>query len=390
MAITISTVNNQYSLRVPSHQFRQGGRDVYYFSLDMETLDGLLPQRVDDSIVRDANRRLTPSHAKNIQIYLGEKDDWILGALMLGISSDAVEFEPYSNEFGEVANPRFGELRIRTNRVNTMRIFDGQHRRRAIQDVLLELSHASDERSAEKLNELRKASLTIALYSEGDIGTLRQMFADASKTKRIEAHTIARFDQRDAFNLTAVKISENSPLFRGRVEMERSSLTRSSHSILAINQLVAVLKNLEVGYGRRISSQLNEEYMMDLDGLYNRCQIWANEFMPAAREEYSGLISGEIDSSEIPQFRATTFAYNVTFLRVLASCYNLWTNEYDSWEPLAEFIRKASVKHGSEYGLLVDAQIVEPSGNSLFGRRQEVANAITHILNSAKATAFEQ
>ncbi len=390
MAITISTVNNQYSLRVPSHRFRQGGRDVYYFSLDMETLDGLLPQRVDDSIVRDANRRLTPSHAKNIQMYLGEKDDWILGALMLGVSSDAVEFDPYSNEFGEVANPSFGELRIRTNRVNTMRIFDGQHRRRAIQDVLLELSHASDERSADKLNELRKSSLTIALYSEGDMGTLRQMFADASKTKRIEAHTIARFDQRDAFNLTAVKLSENSPLFKGRVEMERSSLTRSSHSILAINQLVAVLKNLEVGYGRRISSQLNEEYMLNLDGLYNRCRIWANEFMPAAREEYSGLISGEIDSSEIPQFRAATFAYNVTFLRVLAGCYNLWTNKYDSWEPLAEFIRKASVRHGSEYGLLVDAQLVEPSGNSLFGRRQEVANAITHILNTVRATAFGQ
>ena len=390
MALTISTVNNQYSLRVPSHQFRQGGRDVYYFSLDMETLDGLLPQRVDDSIVRDANRRLTPSHAKNIKDYLGREDDWILGALMLGISSDAVEFEPYSNEFGEVANPCFGELRIRTNRVNTMRIFDGQHRRRAIQDVLLELSHASDERSADKLNELRKSSLTIALYSEGDIDTLRQMFADASKTKRIETHTIARFNLRDAFNLTADRISQNSPLFRGRVEMERSSPTRSSHSILAINQLVAVLKSLEVGYGKRISSQLNEVYMMDLDGLYGRCQTWADEFMLAAREEYSGLISGEIDSSEIPAFRATTFAYNVTFLRVLAGCYNLWMNEHGSWEPLAEFIRKASIEHGREYGLLVDAGIVEQSGKSLFGHRQGVANAITYIFNAAKATAFRQ
>ena len=112
--------------------FRQGGRDVFYFfALDLQTLDGLLPQRVDDNVVRDANRRLTPSHAQDIQRYLGdERDDWVLGALLLGIARDAVEFEPYRNEqdgLSEQPFPNFGELCVRTNRVNTMRIFDGQH-----------------------------------------------------------------------------------------------------------------------------------------------------------------------------------------------------------------------------------------------------------------------
>ena len=278
MALIIPARTNQYSLVIPAHRFRQGHRDVYYFSLDFETLDGLLPQRVEDNLVRGANRRLTRSHAKNIQTYLDEKDDWLLGALMLGIAPDAVEFDPYTNDLGDPANMNFGELRILTNRANTMRIFDGQHRRRAIQDILAELANASDGRRAQRLDSLRNASTTIALYAEADIKSLRQMFVDASKTKRIEGHTVTRFDKRDAFNLTAVRLAEHSRLFNGRVEMERSSVAKSSYHLLAINQLAAILKSLEVGHGRRVTKNLNEEYMLDLDGLYNRCRDWSDEF----------------------------------------------------------------------------------------------------------------
>ena len=384
MALIVPSTSNQYSLRIPAHRFRQGIRSVYYFALDLETLDGLLPQRVEDNVVRDANRRLTPSHAKNIQRYLDEKDNWLLGALMLGIAPNALEFDPYPNQGGEPGNPNFGELRILTNRANTMRIFDGQHRRRAIQDVLSELSSSNGSRRAGKFDVLRKSSMTVVLYEEDDIRTLRQMFVDASRTKRIEGNTVTRFDQRDAFNLAAVWLADNSRLFKGRVEMERSSVSATSRRLLAINQLAAILKSLDVGYGRRVSRDLNDAYMSNLNGLYGSCRVWSDEFMPATREEYGGLISGEIDNSEIPQLRATTFAYSVIFIRVLAGCYRLWVSEHDSWETLAEFIRKASISHGSGQGLLVDAGLVNPDGTALFGRRQEVAGAIDHIVRAAK------
>ena len=384
MAFLISNISNQYSLRIPAHRFRQGGRDVYYFALDLETLDGLLPHRVEDSVVREANRRLTPSHAKNIQRYLDEKDDWLLGALMLGIAPDAVEFEPYP---GESPSPNFGELRILTNRVNTMRIFDGQHRRRAIQDVLADLSNASDHRSTDKFEALRKSSMTIVLYVEQEIKVLSQMFVDASKTKRIEGNTVTRFDQRDAFNMAAVWLAENSRLFSGRVEMERSSIAASNPNLIAVNQLAATLKNLDVGYGRRVSRDLNNFYMRDLDSLYRRCQVWSDEFMPAARDEYSDLASGQIDNVEIPHLRSATFAYSIIFIRVIAGCYRIWLDEHGSWEPLAEFVRDASINHGSGHGLLVDAGLVDPSGTTLFGRRQEVAGAIDHIVKAAEAAA---
>ncbi len=385
MSPIISTVQNQYSLAIPAHRFRQGGRNVYYFSLTLEILDGLLPQRVEDDVVREANRRLTPSHAKNIQLYLDEKDDWLLGAMMLGIAKDAVEFEPYSNEKGETVTPNFGEMRILTNRINTMRIFDGQHRRRAIQDVLAALAY--NEHRADKLEALQKSSMTIILYAEDKIKTLRQMFVDASQTKRIEGSTVTRFNRRDPFNLTALRLADNSRVLRGRVEMERSSVSSSSQYLLAINQLASILKGLEVGNNSRISRQRNDFYMMNLDDLYERCRIWIDEFIPAARNEYSGLLNGEVDNSDIPQLRAQTFAYNVTFIRVLTGCYRKWISEDKSWEQLADYICKASLNRGSSHGLAVDSGLLKPDGTTLFSRRQEVDAVIDYIVREAEEAA---
>ena len=383
MAPSISTAPNPYSAQTPAHRFRQGGRDVYYFTLDMATLDGLLPQRVDDSVVREANRRLTPSHARNIQEYLEKRSDWLLGAMLLGIAPDALEFEPYSTElYGE----NFGELRIRTNRANTMRIFDGQHRRRAIQDTLDQLS--GDNGDTSRLAELQQSSVPIVLYAEEDVRALRLMFADASQTKRIEANVVTRFDQRDAFNRAAMHLSDASELFGGRIEMERTTVARAGRALLAVNQLAQTLKILAVGHDRRVSRDRNEEYLLDLDELYESCLVWSDEFLPKARYEYDGLLSGEISNDDIPSWRAGSLAYSATFIQILAGCYHNWCAEGADWKPLAEFVRTAVLEPGGGRGtLLVDAGAMAPGDTSPIARRQEVAGAIRYIVQQAKSAS---
>ena len=365
----------------PTHWFRQGGRDVYAFTLDLETLDNLLPDRVDDSVVKDANRPLTASHAKNIQKYLQERKDWLLGTLLLGISPDAVEFQSYMPDSD--AETAVGKLTIRTDGIDSMKMFDGQHRRRAIKDVLEEFSH--NPRSYKKLSSLKKASLPIMLYAEDSIKALRQMFADAAQTRPIERNTVTRFDQRDAFNLTALSIAENSDLFAGRVEMERASVSRNSHNIIAINQLAMTLKTLEVGYKGRVSRDRSDVYMLNLESLYERCLDWADDFMPAARGEYNDLMAGEIDNSDIPQERAKTMAYNATVIRILAGCHYEWTKDGDDWKPLADFLRGASLRPRSNTGaLLVDAGVVAPGATSPEAQLGLVMQAIDYIVRRAK------
>ena len=365
----------------PAHRFRQGGRDVYAFTLDLETLDNLLPDRVDESVVRDANRPLTASHAKNIQKYLQARKDWLLGTLLLGISPDAVEFQSYMPDSD--AETAVGTLTISTDGIASMKMFDGQHRRRAIKDVLAEYSHSA--RSSKRLWSPKEASLPIMLYAEDSIKALRQMFADAAQTRSIERNTVTRFDQRDAFNLTALSIAENSDLFAGRVEMERASVSRNSHNIIAINQLAMTLKTLEVGYKGRVSRDRSDVYMLNLESLYEKCLDWADDFMPAARREYNDLMSGEIDNSDIPQERAKTMAYNATVIRILAGCYYEWTKDGDDWKPLAEFLRGASLRPRSNAGaLLVDAGVVAPGATSPEAQLGLVVQAIDYIVRRAK------
>ena len=374
---------NHQNLRIPAHRFRQGGRDVYACVLDLAALNTNLPDRVDDRVVKDANRQLTPSHARRIQAYLSERPDWVLSALMLGLPAEAVDFHPYIE--GDEAPMQVGELHIHAECPAVMKMFDGQHRRRAIKDVLRELE-LNVKRSA-KLSDLQVCSLPIMLYVEDDIDALQQMFADAARTKPIERNVVARFDMRDPFNLAALWLEENSDLFVGRVEMERASVPRTSESIIAINQLSVTLKTLEVGYRGRVSKELGDHYMLALDDLYERCWTWADDFMPAARDEYEWLIAGDIDNSEIPEKRAVSLAYNATVIRLLAGCFHEWTKDGADWKPLAEFLHETSLEPGSGQGaLLVDAGLVAEGGITPFARAQLVNSAIDYIVDQAKAS----
>ena len=382
MAPKISLSPNRYCVQLPAHRYRQGNRDVFYFTLDLATLDGILPQRIDDSVVREANRRLTPSHARKIQQYLEDRDDWLLGSLLLGIAPDALEFEPYQDDDGNEYSPHFGELRVLTNRANTMRIFDGQHRRRAIQDTLDRLGKV--ESQLEKLAELHAASVPIVLYAEADIRALRQMFSDASKTKRIEANVVTRFDKRDPFNLAAMHLVSASKLFNGRVEMDATTVARRTQAIISVNQLAEVLRVVAVGHGSRVSRSRRDDYMHDLDNLYKGCLVWSDEFMPIARPEYSRLLSGDIKDEDIPTYRAESLAYSVTFMRILAGCYHDWMHERSDWTPLASFLRGARLEAGGGRGtLLVDAGAMLPGDTVPGGRRQEVEGAIKYIVKQA-------
>ena len=410
MALTIPAIQEQL-FRIPAYRFMQGGRTVFTFALDLVQLDSILPQRVDEGMVREANRRLTPAHAKQIQQYLWRNDDWVLGAILLGIDPNAVQFSPYLDEQGD-QSPQLGELRIPYGRMNTLRLFDGQHRRRAIQDLLTDLrdSERDLDQSLEeerrkggnsdsvanlrahllklqaKRQAIEKQSVPIVLYQEGDIGALRQMFADAAKTKPIEAVTRARFDDRDPFNRAAYEIAERSELLRGRIEMERNTVARTSPTLLSFNQLATTMKTLMVGYYGRVSQVRSLDLQADHGPVLKLGLEWADEFLPASCDEYEKLLNRDDDDDNlIPIMRRESFALNATVLRVLAACFHGWRQEVGAdVAELAAFIRGHSFKNTLESALPVKSGLVMPGATSPVARRQEVQKAIRYILRNAK------
>ena len=235
----------------------------------------------------------------------------------------------------------------------------------------------------DKIRSLETASLPVVIFEEDDINALRRMFSDAAKTKPIDKVTRARFDDRDAFNLAADEFSGISRLFNGRVEVERNTVARVSNVLIAFPQLAEILRTLMWGYYGRVSRARNIELLTDRTPIIDLGLAWADDFLPAACETYEALIS-DPDENSIPVLRKSTFALNVTVLRVLAACYHGWiTTVSDDVEPLAAYLRTQSFATGTANSLLVRAGLVAAGGTTPVARRQEVEHAIDYIVKAA-------
>ena len=393
----ISNIDNLRDFTTHAERFQQGGRNVYAFTATLSEINNLLPDRSpeEEGKVIDANRRLTPSHALRIQRYLAERPDWLISSILAGVDPENVEFNGYSNKDGTI-NSDIGELGILKTRngEKALILFDGQHRRRAIRDLMRSIDLNGDDLH---IRNLANSKIPILIYEESLIDKLREMFLDHGQSKAPEANTNTRFDQQNPFNLAAVALVEDneyqSNFFQTRVEMERTQAPRSSHCIIAINQLARAIKNCELGYKGRLSKDRQLQYHQEgIEVLYQRCLDWSDDFMPKTRREYNDLYNGFVVNSEIPDLRVKSLAYNATVVQVLAGCYYEWRKDNPDWEPLAQFLRDADFTPGrdvNEGALLVDADLVPPKGITPFPRIQEVTRAIDYIVGKAKEFAGE-
>ena len=246
-------------------------------------------------------------------------------------------------------------------------MFDGQHRRRAIRELLRDLHGDLPFHGSKWHDRLLQAAVPVMLYVEGNMEALRQMFADAARTRPVEKNAVTRFDERDPFNLAAKYLAHHSELFGGRVEMERAMVPRSSECIVAINQLANAVKAAELGISPKVAA-LRKSALLDVDDLCERGMEWADDFMPSARDEYNDLTAGNLDQAEIPELRKETLVFNATHIRVFAGCYFEWTRGHGSedrghWNALAESIRSSSFHVGDPHSVPVKTGLM-PEGSS--------------------------
>ena len=390
--VTVSKIENHLDFTTHAERFQQGGRNVYSFTATLSEINNLLPDRdvETEAKVSEANRALTLSHARDIQHYLAEKPEWLVSSILTCVDPRHIAFAGHPNADG-TTNPDIGVLKILKTATGekALGIFDGQHRRRAIRDLMrsIDANHHDPY-----INHLAASKIPVLLYEESSVPKLKQMFLDHGRSKATEANTNTRFNQQNPFSLAAVALTENSQFkstfFRDRVEMERTQVPRSSSCVIAINQLERAIKNLELGYKGRLSQDRQFQYHQDgLEHLYRRCLDWADEFMPQARDEYHDLYNGTLANSEIPACRTKSLAYNATVIQVLAGCYHEWQKTHEDWRPLADFINQADFTPGkdvNEGALLVDAGLVPPKGITPVPRIQEVTHTIDYIVGKAQ------
>lgn len=394
----------QQALEFDAQRYQQGGRIAYALVMDLGTLDSNVPNFVNPDRIEKANRRFNATHSRRIAEYIYDVDDWVLGAILLGIDPEYVEFVPFRDEDGLPSDSQ-GYVRIPLDGgTSSIKILDGQHRRMAIQGVrerLRQEIRSERDQSAgngrtqlleklqRKFENLDEMAIPVVLYEEADTRSLRRMFADLAQTRNIDATTKTRFDDRDPFNRAAVELVElgRSNLLAGRVEMERTTPGRNSNDLLAVNQLARCLKVLKYGYGGRASRDRIIEAQHNYDELVDIGITWADDFLPSARDEYEVLHSIELEEDFVKDNRSRLVAYSVTTLQLMAGCLHEWSELKRPWNELAGWLRSAEFDLKSPDCIFLKSGILIPGDTSLISRSQNMKATIAYIVEKAAEAA---
>ena len=392
----------QQAVEFDVHRYQQGGRIAYSLIMDLGTVDSIVPPFVNRHRIDKANRRFNPTHAQRIAEYIYEIEDWVLGAILLGIDPAYVEFVPYLEDDGQESES-LGFIRIPLDGgTSSISILDGQHRRmgiRTARERLRQEIHAQKELSSNsskngdlqrlqvKLDQLSHMAIPAMLYEEADTKELRQMWADLAKTRPIDATTKTRFDDRDPFNRAAVHLVElgRSTLLSGRVEMERTTAGRTSNHLLAVNQLAKCLKVLKYGYGGRASQDRIREAERNYEDLIDIGITWADEFLPAARHEYEELMSIETEEDFVSEHRSEYVTYRASIMQMLAGCLYAWNESCNlPWQDLASWLRHANFDLKSDTCIFLETGMQAAGDNTLIARKQYIERTIDTIVNQAQ------
>ena len=319
--------------------YRQGSRNVYSFVMDLEEVKRYLPLRTaeDANQIKGTNRGLVPSHIRRIKYYLEDTAEWVLPAITLAVSTQSVVFT--CDEGQDV-----GVIRVSSdddNERTLFRIVDGQHRRHAIEDLMSEYEVNDPERWA----AIGENGLSVTLYEESDPAKIRQMFATMALAKAIDRNTQQQFDSSNPFNNAAAYAVQNSEMLGNgkRVNTQRQSLQRASDEFVTHNDLKDIAIALTFGVPVRAPSQTQIKYHRTEEQqqkIYENITLFMDEFLPECSQQLSDMRAGDVPAAHVSLLRTDWWSFDPAFLKLIAGCYQMWTDSDSNADALAGYFRE--------------------------------------------------
>jgi DNA sulfur modification protein DndB len=293
---------NVMGTTIPVMIFRQGKRTHLTGAVPMGFIaDKILVQGAEKrSRLADAksalNRPEDPSHTAVIAKYLFDnyREKYILPPLTLNLRQRVSLYVPdYNAEIkpGYLVVPRTAALAVT----------DGQHRTKAIIDLLSKLD-------TENAESFAADAVAMMITCESDLSQIHQDFADCSRTKPLPPSQVAVFDQRNPANRLLLQIEDRCRLFKGRIDPTSKSLSKNSIFLFLANQLRQMVKELVCGsfampdadFEKRANQQLGTEAKMEaalnkyaefVNYLTERIPVW---------NDISKLAPDTLHTSQIP------------------------------------------------------------------------------------------
>jgi len=286
-----------------------------------------------------AQRTLSQKRVPEITRYILEnEDDWVFSSLTASFRAD----EHY---MPSELNPDLGILELPLD--TEFLINDGQHRRAAIEEALKENK------------TLENQTISVVLFPEENIERNQQMFSDLNRTVQKTSRSLdILYDHRDPMNRVTLAVADTVPVFKGKVEKERVSISARSPRFVTISALYDAHIQL---LGKPKDEEVDEDRERELEQI-------AVEFWNAVMEnipEWEAIRDGNLRP---PEARAEfVHSHAVAFWALAATGRELMRQYPDeaSW--------KARLQHLSKIDWLrtnQDWQGIMMLGTDIITRRQ--------------------
>lgn len=311
----------------------QAGRQYYTVMCPLNVAVQLLKYS-DSSFPPEvrAQRVLNKQRIPEIKDYiLNNSESYVFSALTASVDGD-IEFERSED------NDRIGMLKISMNSV--IIINDGQHRQAAIAQAL------------EANPALRKEDISIVIFHDQGLRRSQQMFTDLNRhAVRPTKSLNILFDNRDSFSILIKECIERVPMFRGSVEMEKSTISNRSKSLFTLSGIFHASQDLLRG------KDLTDEHKKEaIIAFWNA----ASANVLPWRHAKDGLIKPD-------EFRRNFVCAHTIMLRALGSLGNsMMAIPQDKWEEHLKFLQEIDWSKSNEefQGIVLIKERITASRNN--------------------------
>ncbi len=226
---TTSLGNSPNTLHFDALRGYQAGREFYVAMCELKWIPKLFVFNQELVPVQmRAQRILRESRIPEIANYMiNNPKNYVFSSLTASVDGK-VRFIPAPSQ-GD--NGNMGTLHIPLD-CNIL-INDGQHRRAAIEEAL---KHKP---------ELGNEYISVVFFEDRGLQQSQQMFADLNKHAVKPTKSLGiLYDHRDTFGQFIVKLANALPIFHGRVELERTSISNRSTKFFTLNGIADATKFL--------------------------------------------------------------------------------------------------------------------------------------------------
>src|SRR3989338_5824877 len=232
------------SYTFPALRGVQAGREFYVTMCPLKLIPKIFDFDSEDIPARlRAQRTLNRSRIPEMTRYLIENPkDYVFSAITASIDG-VVKFEPYA---GDNKGLKMGALTIPM--AARFLINDGQHRRAAIKDALRQSP------------ELGVETISVVFFIDAGLKRSQQMFADLNQHAIRPTKSIGiLYDHRDPLSRSARSITDSVPIFKNRVELEKTSISNRSLKLFTLSSIYQATKTLLGKRGKKDSVAQSEE-----------------------------------------------------------------------------------------------------------------------------------